>query len=244
MKTNLTIILSVILLSGCYKEADYDYSAADMFASMTLELTEDTLFADGTASSTLRYAFPLESDTLLTRLNLSCSNCTFAASDTTEMTTNATTLTTGKDMRYLEVKVVASTKATQGVITTELLQYKRQDTVVYNKAYPVEIASFGTSPFYIQNDTVAEVQLQASLGSAGGTASKGHPITLSILSSSSSPVPGFLKSTEVTSDANGNATTVFVFSDVSFTGIVEFKAETLDEASNTLTSTYVLQVID
>lgn len=234
-------ILSFItfILSSCYKEEDYNYSANDIFEELEIKISDSIIYADGASKSIINYRFPIEYDTNYTKLNIKASNGTFLESGTNILHTNFTKLDTLEEFRLAKATLVASTSPGKCIITTELLNYQKESTIQYNIAYPTGV-SLSSDLYYITNDTISEVTLNASLSSTNGVASKGRVIMFDF-----SPNIGFLSSKQSYSNASGTASTKYLFNNTTgYTGDIIFTAKAIGENGDSLSSLYTVKVIN
>ncbi|MCF8275538.1 MAG: hypothetical protein K9J17_02295 [Flavobacteriales bacterium] len=240
--TFLFSLLVLLVLTGCYRETDYDYTAKAIFGELDVTLSADSILADGKSASIVTYRFPIDADTNLTKLSLKCSNCTFEKSGSDVLHTNVSMLTDSLDACYISVTMISTSSVKDNVLTTELSVYERTDTVFYKQAYPTGI-DLTVSPFYLKNDTVAEITLTAEMETAnGGVPSKYHAVMFEV--SANTSVPGFLQAVERSSNAEGKAINTFVFTGVnSYAGEIDFIARTLDQAGDTIESKQVKLVV-
>ncbi len=229
----------VTLLISCYDKNDYYYTANDVFESLKVELTVDSIFADGNSALSVKYKFPLYTDTTLSKLTLQLSNGTFLKSKSDKLVTNFSRIDSIRENRIVEAIIVSSTSAGNCYLTTQLQQYEKIDTIRFIKAFPTKV-SLSVDPFYIKNDTVVEVAIVATVNSSGGIASKGTPVNLSY-----SPAEvGILNQSTLTTAADGKASFKFVFTKFDFSGDIIINAETLNEAGDLISVYQVLRVID
>ncbi len=226
----------VLLATGCYDETDYDHASADVFNALQVSTSVDSLPADGASEVTVTYQLPIVVDTSLTTITLTCSNGTFQSSGTNELVTNVSKLTDSHDYRFTDVTIIASGVAKPCVVTASISVYERKDTIKFYKAEATAI-SLQALPFYIRNDTVNEIKLIASLRSLNGIASKGHPVSFTFPTAQ-----GFPQLSQVNSDAVGNATTTFVFTDTTFVGPLNFSASI--PGTNVPPALFTVQVIN
>ncbi|GEM_PF-6101818 len=232
------VLISIFLTTGCYKESDYYYSANDIFKKLSMEISADSILADGNSKITIRYKFPIESDTALTSLYLKTTNGTFFESGKAILKTNFSKLDSTKSFRCVEVNLISSTKASISIITTRLQNYERKDTVRFYIAYPNKI-SLLINPFYVKNDTISEVQITSSLSSDNGIASEGRTVILNY-----SPDIGIINLKNSYSNGSGKANFTYVFTETTYIGDIIFIAKTINDNGDTISISSKLKVIE
>lgn len=232
------VLCSLFLLISCYKESDYIYSSDDILKELTVDIPLNSIAADGNSILTISYEFPVESDPEQTQLLITTDNGTFVESDNDTLETNFILLNEQKDKKVLNATLKASTSPGTVTIRTKLLNYEDIRTVNFNEA-PTTKIGLNSSPFFFKNDTIQEIALSASVGSATGIASKGKNVTFNV-----APNVGFFQSNSASSGSNGLANTSYIFTDTSYVGTLKFTAKTLNTNGDTLVSISELRVLD
>ncbi|EPR71782.1 hypothetical protein [Cyclobacterium qasimii] len=231
----ITILLIIL---GCYEESDYYYSSQEIVNKLKIEISDKFILADGKKTSKFTYRFPLNSDTNLTGLRLITSSGSFQESKNDTLDTNFTRLDDAENYRYIEATLVASTTVTDCIVRTQLLNYERQDTVHFTKAEPTKI-KYSSNNFYAKNDTINQFNIIANVSSGTGIASTGTPVSFSF-----DPDVGFLNHFSIPTDTQGKAEAIFVFTDTTYTGDLQFTVETNNTEGDSFTDMGIIKIIE
>ena len=228
----------VLLAAECYNEDDYYYTEDEILAELTVDISDNSVPADGNSIIKFTYALPVEYDTTLTTLHLKTSNGKFLESDTSFLTTNFSKIDPSDILRYVEVNLISSTIPSSSIVTASLLNYQKIEIVEFYKAYPSSITS-SIDPFYIRNNTINEALITSSLSSDNGIASKGTPVYIDFPREH-----GIIDLDSSLSNIEGVAEFHFVFTDTSFIGNIDFTTWTWSEDGASISTSSRLQVID
>lgn len=234
----ISIGIILILLLGCYKEEDYNYSSLEIFENLTVKFDKDSIPADGSSSVKIMYAFPIEADVSLTTLQLVASEGKFFESNNDTLMVNFVTLDSSKEKRIKELTLVSSTKVGESVISTTVLNNVKKDTIRFHRAYPISI-SLESQTFFIKNDMLDTFFFEASLKSENGIASTGQNVFFE------SPLQHGIQNKAFNSIGPlGQTKFQYVFTDTSFVGNLLFRVIAINQGGDTITASKTIQVID
>jgi hypothetical protein len=243
--------MTILITTGCYDEEDYDLTSTEAFNKMTVDISSDSIPADGNSKVTFSFKFPSNADSELTVLRFITTNGTFLESKNDTLNVNyleTANFSEGEEDRKEAVAtLVASTTPGESKVTVRVLNYEKDYTIIFNEASPTAV-SLSSSTDYIKNDTIQEIDLTALVNSTAGVASQGTAVKLSF----SPQTSGFFKNYEETkhiitlkSNSLGKVQPTFVFSDISYKGDITFTAK-VDEIANeeSKSDDFILRVID
>lgn len=238
MRNLALIVLSGLILNGCYQEYDYLYTADDIFKDVTVTFSPDSIPADLDTSLIMTIKMPITSDTSLTKFNLKCSNGTFVESDSDKLSTNLSQVSGDQENRYIEVEIKASNLADSNHVTIELAGYEKTVSYLLTNSAPSRV-QLSSSVYYVGNDSLSEIPLSAIVKSTTGNASKGPKVSFSV--GSTQPASFFFSSEPVSLNAESVAANTLVLqSDTTFTGEVQVVAS----VSPSITDTITVHVVD
>ncbi|MEK6477110.1 hypothetical protein WJR50_06235 [Catalinimonas sp. 4WD22] len=220
----IVFLLAIIIFTAtsCYDEDIYDMVSKEIFTEEFVKITPDTMsvYADGNSKLTFTFTFSSEADSVLTSLRLIASRGTFLESQNDTLNTNFSTLEDSKTA----IANLVSTSTGNSTVRVEVQNTFKEYRVNFDTAKANRV-SLTSNAFYIQNDTITEINLTATVGSDNGVASQGTPVYFSCNQAD----VGFFKSEKAESNVQGNAQTTFVFTDLTYEGDIEFTAKAINE---------------
>lgn len=237
-KITASIIILLIIIPGCYEESDYYFSSQEILDKLKIEISEKSILADGNSTSKFTFRFPLNSDINLTGLRLITTSGSFLESKDDTLETNFSRLDNAETYRYVEATLVASTTVTDCIVRTQLLNYERKDTVHFTLAEPTKVI-FSSDQFYAKNDTIRQFNLIANVASGTGVASRGTTVSFSF-----DPEVGFLNKSSVSTDTQGKAQAIFVFTDTTYIGDLRFTVATNNTEGISFTDMGIIKIIE
>ncbi|NOQ75101.1 MAG: hypothetical protein GQ574_24015 [Crocinitomix sp.] len=235
-----SLIAMAILLSlySCYKESNYHNNSSEIFESLTVEIDSSSLSADGESSTKITYKFPAISDPDLTKLLVITSNGKFKESDNDSINVSFSKLDESKEFRFSEITLIASGDTARSIIRTEIMEYFKNETVLFREIAAKSIL-LTPSKFYVKNDSMDEFSLEVKLLSETGIASIGKNVIINAV-----PSVGVFKSQSELSNATGEVSFTYLFTDTSYAGTILFTAKTVDVDGDTLVSSAGVEVIE
>lgn len=236
-KKILTILTALVIVS-CYNQDDYNYSHTEIADKFISDVINDSIRADGASTSQIDYSFPVSSDISLTSVLLKASSGTFVESNSDSLRIEFVRLDNAEENRVKTVRLRASTSVGNSIISAHISNYEILDTVHFYKSFASKI-SIDSDRFYIKNDSITLISLDATLSSSTGLASSGQTVTFQAPDNL-----GIKNKISGNSNSKGVINLQYLFTDLSYTGELLFKATSINEEGDIIEASKIVYVVD
>lgn len=206
-----TLLLVLLLTLGCYIEEDYNKPLDPK--SFTLLPATNTILADGSSTATIVLQIPGESADTLSGVTFRTTAGIFVESGSKTYSTKAKK---GDDqtLRIASVTLQSSTKVEDAVVSVELFDNLRSETIQFTNATPENLiitpSTFSIKP---SNTSSGEVSIEVLTTRSSGKPSIGNEVELKAYNNDFSKEIGSFRVYNNRTDTNGKANFIYVLGD-------------------------------
>lgn len=231
MKKNYFLIFpTLLLLVSCYKEDDYsliNQKPDDIIKSITID--KKKLLGNGSDKAKITVELPIDASDQLSIVNLKTDKGTFVETGKSEYQTSAKLINDNNTLKRTATAVFQSALS-DGIANIEVTVSgtKKNEQIILDRNNADKL-SISPASSALQLDFLNELKLVVKLSSKNGKVTPGQNINL-FVSDKMGTAKGSFRVAENTSNDSGECNYIFsILPDITFTGDLNFIAQTTDK---------------